>query len=219
MAKHVVVIEDRASFGPSMVREVSRRGLPCQWITHDQALSAGPDRWAEVALVLLDAFDIGAQQSDPTRSRLASLDVMVELPPGPPVVVYSTAMSRPEVNIPLRGPGRAAGFYDVFSLTDQLDSIIAGELHGQVPPPADGDYKELDPRLPVGADGAGAHRRMQTHPRSWRQIWDEHAPFDKAAQVWISRNVLPLLGSPDGGGYGMAVNVVRRVAGLPFRLA
>lgn len=219
MSRQVVVVEDRASFGPSMVREVSRRGLTCQWITHDQALGAGPDRWTDVDLILLDAFDIGAQQSDPTRSRLASLDVMVDLPPGPLVVVYSTAMQRPEVNIPLRGPGRAVAFYEVFNLPDQLDGIVAGVFEGQVPPPTAADFKELDPRLPYGADVAGAHRRMQTHPRSWRQIWDEHAPFDKAAQVWISRNILPLLGSPDGGGYGMAVNVVRRVAGLPFRLA
>ncbi len=217
--RSVVVVEDRASFGPSLVRELTRRNVACQWVTHGDALARRPAAWTGVDLVLLDAFDLGAQQSDRTRSRLASLDVLAGLPVEPTVVVYSTAMRRPEANIPLRGPGRAAAFYEVFDLPDQLDGILLGQYGGQVPSPTASDFVALDPRLPPGADVAAAHQQIQRHPRSWRQIWDDRAPFDKAAQVWINRNILPVLGSPPGGGYAMAVNVIRRVAGLPFRLA
>lgn len=65
---------------------------------------------------------------------------------------------------------------------------------------------------------AAAHQRIQEHDRAWRQIWDADAPFDKAAQVWITRNVLPLLGVSSSGGYRVAIEVIRRVAGLPYQL-
>jgi hypothetical protein len=217
--KRVAVIEDRSSFGLALRRRLDDLGLASIGMPHGQALGLKLSTWANVDLVLLDALDIGLQQSDPTQSRLVSLDLLHHIPSGgPAIVVYSTAMARPEVNIPVRGPGRAQAFYDAFSLYDRLPSICAGKFPDEVPPPTKTDWSALDPRLPVGADVAGAHQLIRTHGRSWEQIWREGAPFDKAAQVWISRNVLPLLGSPAGGGYALAVNVVRRISGLPFTL-
>jgi hypothetical protein len=217
--RRVAVIDDRSSFGLALQRRLDELGLASIDMPHGQALSLKLSTWANVDLVLLDALDIGLQQSDPTRSRLVSLDLLHHIPSnGPAIVVYSTAMARPEINIPVRGPGRAQAFYDAFSLYDHLPTIATGKYPGQVQAPTKGDWSALDPRLPVGADVAGAHQLMRTHARSWEQIWREGAPFDKAAQVWISRNVLPLLGNPAGGGYALAVNVVRRISGLPFNL-
>jgi hypothetical protein len=136
----------------------------------------------------------------------------------PRIVCYSTAMARPEVNIPLRGAGVGDGFYDVAGVVDQLDAIAVGEMPNQVPLPGPDDWAALDPGLPVGADVAAAHQRMQDHERAWRQIWDAEAPFDRTAQMWISRNILPLLGLSSTDGYRIARTVVRKVAGLPFRL-
>jgi hypothetical protein len=217
--RRVAIIEDRSSFGLALRRRLDDLGMASISMPHGESLDLDPQIWSGVDLVLLDALDIGIQQSDPSQSRLISLDLLDRIPVGgPEVVVYSTAMSRPEVNIPLRGQHRASAFYDAFALYDHLEAISRGELSGQVELPSAADWAALDPRLPEGVDVAGAHQRIRTHERSWEQIWKVAAPFDKAAQVWISRNVLPLLGSPPGGGYALAVNVVRRISGLPYSL-
>jgi hypothetical protein len=212
------VIDDRSSFGLTLRRRLTELEISSVGMAHADALKLETSTWSGIDVVLLDALDIGIQQTDPTQSRLVCLDLLGAIPMSEsPVVVYSTAMARPEVNIPVRQVGRANAFYDAFTVYDQLASIVRGRFDAQVPPPTDSDWLALDPRLPVGADIAGAHQLMRTHARSWEQIWRADAPFDKAAQVWISRNVLPLLGSPKGG-YALAVNVVRRIAGLPFSL-
>jgi hypothetical protein len=219
--KRVMVIEDRSSFGPALIAQLRRMDVDAKWLTHSEALHLESLAWRRVDLVLLDAFDIDMQQTDRTRSRLASLDLLdrsLQAACPSDVVVYSTAMRRPEVNIPLRDIGGAAAFFDVNGLAENLATIVDGRYEGQVSPPTPEDWRLLDRRLTPAADVAGAHQKMRTHDRAWRQVWDQYAPFDKAAQVWINRNVLPLLGSPEGGGYAMAVNVVRRISGLPFTL-
>jgi hypothetical protein len=219
--RRVMVIEDRSSFGPALIAQLRSMDVEAKWVTHSEALQLEAPAWRYLDLILLDAFDIDVQQSDRTRSRLASLDLLGHLAvvacPAD-VVVYSTAMRRPEVNIPLRGVGGAAAFFDLAGLTEHLATIVDGRYVGEVLPPTPEDWRCLDRRLTPAADVSGAHQKMRTHDRAWRQVWDQYAPFDKAAQVWINRNVLPLLGAPDGGGYAMAVNVVRRIAGLPFNL-
>jgi hypothetical protein len=218
--KRVAIIEDRSSFGLALRRRLDDLGMASISIPHSESLDLRKAVWSEIDFVLLDALDIGIQQSDPSLSRLVSLDVLDRIPTGgPEVVVYSTAMAQPEVNIPLRGQRRASAFYDAFALFDHLEAISRREFSGQVDEPTINDWARLDPRLPVGVDVASAHQRIRTHERSWEQVWRERAPFDKAAQMWISRNVLPILGNPEGGGYAMAVSVVRRIAGLPFTLA
>ena len=58
---------------------------------------------------------------------------------------------------------------------------------------------------------------MRSRPDTWRLIYDDRAPFSKAAQMWITRRVLPVLGVDPGVGYRVAVDVVRQVAQLPAR--
>jgi CheY-like chemotaxis protein len=222
--RRVLVVDDRSSFGLTLRRRLKELGLTSVGMAQTDALDLTASSWRGVDLVLLDALDIGLQQTDPTRSRLVCLDVLERIADaaaptgrGPVIVLYSTAMARPEVNIPVRQAKGAAAFYNAFTLYDELASIVEGRFIAQVTPPSVADWAALDPRLPVGADVAGAHQMMRTHARSWEQIWRDGAPFDKAAQVWISRNVLPLLDSP-GGGYALAVDVVRRISGLPFAL-
>ncbi len=221
MARRVIVVEDRSSFGPALVTRLRELGLECRWVTPERSKELAQSVWKAADLVLLDALDIGLQQSDGSRSRLESLDLLEQLDGidgCADVVVYSTAMQRPEVNIPVRGLGSASAFYDVSRLTAHLREIVAGNYRDQVAAPSLEDWQALDRRLTPMADVAGAHQAMRRHDRSWRQVWDDHARFDKAAQVWISRNVLPLLGNPERGGYSLAVDVVRKVSGLPFRL-
>ena len=175
-----IVIEDRGTFGPALVRQLEPLGVQARWIPHPVAADLGAATWASVPLVLLDALDLSSQQDDRRRSRLTSLDVLAAIArvprqDRPRVVVYSTHMAKPEVNIPLRGAEVADAFYDV-----------------------------------------AAHQLMRTHERTWRQVWDPDAAFDKAAQVWVRRNVLAPLHA-ESAGYNMAVEVVRRIAGLPYQ--
>jgi hypothetical protein len=225
-----IVIEDRGTFGPALVRQLEPMGVQARWIPHPVAADLGPATWASVPLVLLDALDLPSQQDDHTRSRLSSLDVLesvarVPRGEGPRTVVYSTHMAKPEVNIPLRGAGVASGFYDVGALLEHLAHIVlavqsaptgAVRLDGQVPAPDPADWASLHPDLPACADVGAAHQLMRTHERTWRQVWDPDAAFDKAAQVWVRRNVLPALGA-ESAGYNMAVEVVRKLAGLPYQ--
>ncbi len=218
-----IILEDRATFGPPLVRRLQQLGVDARWMPPAAFLEAPGPIVNGVDLLLVDAFDLASQQDDHTRSRLASLDVLdavrgTRTGGGPTVVVYSTAMARPEVNVPLRDEELVTAWYDVASLADHLDGIVRGAFDGQVPPPTADDYAALHPNLPVTARVAEAHQRIRGHPRAWRQIWDDDAPFDKAAQVWISRNVLPLLDVTTGNGYGIAKQVIRRVAGLPYRI-
>jgi hypothetical protein len=231
-----IVIEDRGTFGPALVRQLEPLGVQARWIPHPVAADLAPATWASVPLVLLDALDLSSQQDDRSRSRLTSLDVLASVarvpPPDTPlVVVYSTHMAKPEVNIPLRGARVAEGYYEVGSLIEHLPAIvtaaqrtIAGapaappgpRLPGQVPAPAPADWTALHPDLPPCADVVVAHQLMRTHPRTWRQVWDPTAAFDKAAQVWVRRNVLGALGA-ESASYNMAIEVVRKVAGLPYQ--
>jgi hypothetical protein len=225
-----IVIEDRGTFGPALVRQLEPLGVQARWVPHPVAADLGPATWASVPLVLLDALDLSSQQDDHTRSRLTSLDVLesvarVPRPALPYVVVYSTHMAKPEVNIPLRGAGVARAFYEVGALLEHLPDIVAdqaaggaagGRLDGQVAPPGPADWAALHPELPACADVVLAHQLMRTHERTWRQVWDPDAAFDKAAQVWVRRNVLASLGA-ESAGYNMAVEVVRKLAGLPYQ--
>jgi hypothetical protein len=216
-----IVIEDRGTFGPALVRQLEPLGVQARWIPHPVAADLGPATWASAPLVLLDALDLSSQQDDHTRSRLTSLDVLESVarlprPALPRVIVYSTHMAKPEVNIPLRGAGVARGFYDVGALLEHLADIVVGKLEGQVPPPVPADWAALHPDLQPCADVVAAHQLMRTHERTWRQVWDPDAAFDKAAQVWVRRNVLAALGA-ESAGYNMAVEVVRKLAGLPYQ--
>jgi hypothetical protein len=225
-----IVIEDRGTFGPALVRQLEPLGVQARWIPHPVAADLGPATWASVPLVLLDALDLSSQQDDHTRSRLTCLDVLesvsrVPAPGTPLVVVYSTHMAKAEVNIPLRGARVAAGYFDVGALIENLPAIVLAaqspgtrpaRLTGQVPEPAPADWAHLHPDLPVCADVVVAHQLMRTHARTWRQVWDPEAAFDKAAQVWVRRNVLAALGA-ESASYNMAVEVVRKLAGLPYQ--
>jgi hypothetical protein len=225
-----IVIEDRGTFGPALVRQLEPLGVQARWIPHPVAADLAPATWASVPLVLLDALDLSSQQDDRTRSRLTSLDVIesvarVPPPATPRVIVYSTHMGKPEVNIPLRGSGVAQGFYEVGTLLERLRGVVdaaqqapgtPARLEGQVPRPEPADWLALHPELPPCADVVRAHQLMRTHERTWRQVWDAEAVFDKAAQVWVRRNVLGILGAPSAG-YNMAIEVVRKVAGLPYQ--
>jgi hypothetical protein len=234
-----IVIEDRGTFGPALVRQLEPLGVQARWIPHPVAADLAPATWASVPLVLLDALDLSSQQDDRSRSRLTSLDVLESVARGPPpdtprVVVYSTHMAKPEVNIPLRGARVAAGYYEVGALIEHLSAIVTAahqpgrapagspagrprhRLPGQVPEPVPADWLALHPDLPVCADVVVAHQLMRTHPRTWRQVWDPTAAFDKAAQVWVRRNVLGALGA-ESASYNMAIEVVRKLAGLPYQ--
>lgn len=220
-----VIVEDRGSFGPALARQLERHGVGARWIPHAVALAQQAETLAGADLVLIDALDLDRQQSDPTQSRLASLDLLFQLassspPQRPRVVVYSTVMHRPELNIPLRQAGVEASFFDVKALTANVGGIALAERLDdvQVPKPTVDDWHALHPDLPVGSAVAAAHQRIREHERAWRQIWDPDAAFDKAAQVWVSRNVLPLLDLSSASGYRVAIEVIRKVAGLPYKL-
>ena len=218
-----VVVDDRMSFAPMLGRRLERCGANVRCTSHAPLLrdprpvlcGLGPDD-----VVLVDALDVGARQDDPRATRLGSLDVLELLAasadPGPRVVVYSTAMADPTVNIPLRSRvGRADAYYDVVALLDELSAVVGGSYPAQVAPPSAADFSALDPDLTPAADVGAAHQRMRVRDLIWEQVWNPAAPFDRAAQRWISRNVLPLLSLPTSAGYALAVDVVRRVSGLP----
>ena len=224
-----IVIEDRGTFGPALVRQLEPLGVQARWIPHPVAASLGPETWASAPLVLLDALDLSSQQDDPTRSRLTSLDILesvgrVPAPNTPRVIVYSTHMGKPEVNIPLRGARVAEAFYDVKDLLDHLPAVVLAaqdntsmaELPGQVPTPVPADWAALHPDLPACADVVAAHQLMRGHDRTWRQVWDADATFDKAVQVWVHRRVMTVMGA-ENFGYSMAIEVVRKIAGLPYQ--
>ena len=87
------------------------------------------DALAASDLVFLDALDLARQQADPTQSRLASLDVLFRLAEAaqtaaPVVVVYSTAMERPAINIPLRQTPVSCSYFTVDQLTERLGAIV-----------------------------------------------------------------------------------------------
>lgn len=218
-----LVIEDRASFAPAVTKRLEAQGVPSRWLPHGRALALDGPTWASVELVLVDALDLGGQQDDPTRSRLASLDLLdvaSDLPPAdrPLLVVYSTAMHRSEIRLPLASHPLRPPLYDVTGLLESIPELVAGDTSRALSRPTDEDWSDLDPSLDHRTRLAEAHQRMRSHERAWRQVWDPDAPFDKAAQVWITRNVLPLLGLSSSRGYGIARSVMQRVAGLPYRL-
>jgi hypothetical protein len=216
-----IVIEDRGTFGPALVRQLEPMGVQARWVPHPTAVALDPSTWAAVPLVLLDALDLSSQQDDRTRTRLTSLDVLeslARLPRSgmPRVIVYSTHMAKPEINIPLRRAGVASAFYEVGTLLEHLPDVVTGSCPDQVPAPGPDDWAQLHPDLSPRADVAAAHQLMRTHDRTWRQVWDGDAAFDKAAQVWVRRNVLAPLGA-EASGYSLAIEVVRKLAGLPYR--
>jgi len=225
MTTRAVIVEDRGSFGPALARSLEQHGVAARWIPHTVALEQEAETLAAADLLFVDALDLDRQQSDATQSRLASLDLLMRLgatpePRRPRVTVYSTVMERPELNIPLRQAGVAARYFTVEALTANVAEIALGATLAdkQVRAPTAVDWHTLHPDLPVGADVAAAHQRIRDHDRAWQQIWDPAAPFDKAAQVWVSRNVLPLLQLPSTSGYRVAIEVIRKVAGLPYAL-
>src|SRR3954470_3678012 len=79
-----IVIEDRGTFGPALVRQLEPLGVQARWIPHPVAADLAPATWASVPLVLLDALDLSSQQDDRSRSRLTSLDVLESVARVPP---------------------------------------------------------------------------------------------------------------------------------------
>jgi CheY-like chemotaxis protein len=218
-----LVIDDRASFAPVVAKRLEGLGVRARWVTHGRALALDDAAWRGLDLIVLDALDLGSQQDDPTRSRLASLDILdrvadVRSPDRPEVLVYSTAMTQPEIRIPLATHRLDPPLFDVSTLVDQFNDIVAGETGARLDPPTRSDWTSLEPSLDVESRLADAHQHMRDHDRAWRQIWDADAPFDEAAQVWIARNILPMLGLDSSRGYGIACAVIRRMAGLPYRI-
>jgi hypothetical protein len=218
-----VIVEDRGTFGPTLKSELTDRGVEVRWLPHPSAEAVPAEQWAAVDLVVLDAVDRSSQQEDRTRSRLASLDILETLAAapagtGPRVVVYSTHMTAPEVNIPLRQAGRADAFYELSALWQHVEEILEGTYRHQAGPPVEGDWRRLHAKLAPHTDVAGVHQRMRRNERAWDQVWMPEAPFDRAAQTWIQRNVVGLLG-PGVRSYRTAVDVTRKVAGLPCRVA
>lgn len=218
-----LIVEDRASFAPLVCRSLRDLGIDCRSISHPRAVSILGDTWEQLDLVLLDALDLSSQQDDPRASRLTSLDVLDRLANSggdrPVVVSYSTSMDRPEIHLPMWTHAAVDACFDAVSLLDHLGSIVEGRLdRGAQPAPTPATWHALEPDLPTCAQLAPAHQLIRRHERAWRQIWDSQAPFDKAAQVWITRNVLPLLGLSSSHGYGVARSTIRRIAGLPYRL-
>jgi hypothetical protein len=219
IAVRPLVVEDRAGFGSSLRSQLIRLGVEADWLTHPAALARPAGQWAKRPLVLLDALDLSSQQDDDSCSRLASLDVLEQvrkLPADrrPVVVVYSTDMARPEVNIPLRSWGVASAFFELRVLVTHLRDVLVGGDHShQVAAPVEGDWHDLHPQLAVGADVASIHQLMRSNERVWRQVWMYDAPFDRAAMMWIRRNVLRRVGP--AAGYRSAIDVARKVAGLP----
>jgi hypothetical protein len=216
-----VVVEDRGTFGPTLKGQLADRGVEVRWLPHPSAETVTAPQWANVDLVMLDAVDLSSQQDDARRSRLASLDILeriTEVPDAvrPRVVVYSTHMTAPEVNIPLRQVPGADAFYELGDLWNHLDEVLAGDHAHQAPPPTKGDWARLHAKLTPDVDVAAVHQLMRRNERAWEQVWQAKAPFDRAAQVWIQRNVVVRLG-PGVRSYRTAVDVTRKVAGLPRR--
>ena len=204
------------------MRALQPLGVQPRWLPHLLAYGEPDTTWATPGLILLDACDLDAQQGDPTCSRLAALDIIDLLSAVPPaqrprVVCYSAGMEAPELNIPLRQNEIAEAFYEADRIIPNLGSIIHRTYDGQVRAPEATDFALLDPNLPAHADLAAAHQKIRQHERAWRVIWDDDMPFDKAAQVWITRNILPLLGLSSSDGYAVAKKVIRQMAGLPVR--
>lgn len=213
-----LIVEDRAGFAPQLRRVLVGGGVQSQWLAHRDAVDLEPGRFAEFDVILLDALDLDSQQDDTQCSRLKSLDVMEQiarLPESdrPEVIVYSTAMNRPEVNIPVRQARVATAFYPSITMLERAVEIVAGERDGQTDEPVAADWQEIDPRLTPESDLFLAHQLMRTHGPSWRQVWDADAPFDRAAQRWITRNVLGVLALDSG--YMVAINAIRKISGLP----
>jgi CheY-like chemotaxis protein len=213
-----LVVEDRPSFAPNLRKALEACGVRSAWLTHARAANEPASSYAKLDVVFLDAYDTDGQQADRTRSRLASLDVLQvirSLPPDqrPTVVAYSTHMNRPEVNIPLREWGLVAACFEPGDLITRTCKIIAGDYEGSVPEPRTGDWARIHPRLPDGALVADAHQKARQHPRTWELIWNPDAGFDRAAQRWVTRRLLPLLRLERG--YLVAVQTVQKVACLP----
>lgn len=213
-----LVVEDRANFAPNLRKALEGCGVTSAWLPHARAELEAPETLAALDLILLDAYDIDSQQADLTRSRLGALTILDRLrtlpeEERPPVIVYSTHMRRPEINIPVREWGLVAGCFEAIDLVARIDRVVVGDLTGQVDAPTPDDWAELHPRLPVGALVAEAHQLAQTHPPTWEAIWNPDAPFGRAANRWITRNLLPLLSIDKG--YMVAVHVIRKIACLP----
>jgi len=218
-----LVIDDRASFAPVVTKRLEGLGIRSRGVTHGRASGLDDAAWRGLDLVVLDALDLGAQQDDPTRSRLASLDILdrvADLPAAdrPTVLVYSTAMTQPEIRVPVATHQLGPPLFPVSTLLDRFDDIVSGDTRSRLDPPTRADWDCLEPALDTESRLAEAHQRMRNHDRAWRQIWDADAPFDKAAQVWITRNILPMLGLDSSRGYGIARSVIRRIAGLPYQI-
>ncbi len=108
--RRIVIVEDRVAYLRTIMHKAPSHdttGTPVQLQTldHQDAARRQPEAWVGIDLVLLDAYDLAAQQVDPSASRFAALaviDALETIPTPPRVVAYSTTMRRPEVNIPLR---------------------------------------------------------------------------------------------------------------------
>ena len=178
-----------------------------------QALLSGMD------LLLVDAFDRDQTQDQPTRSALRCLDVLEvvgDLPVEhrPVVVAYSTAMRSPALRATMHSTGVVAATYTPPDLLEHLAEVLAGRYPGAVDPPSLEDWRSVHPAVRPGADLARLHRCMEANERAWRIVVDPGAPFDQAAQKWITRHILPWLTDAEHPSYRVAVDITRKIAGF-----
>lgn len=196
----------------------------------DAVTEPGPERDRVLAvlesadLVLLDAYDGDRAQDEPSASRLRAFEVLdlldaVASADRPRTIVYSTSMNLPELRVALAGDRRVDAAYTSSGLADHLADVIHGGNVGSIPPPQPDDWRAIDRALKPGADLAKLHQMMRDNPRAWRLVWDLDAPFDQAAQKWISRQIQPWLIDGEGGTYRVAVDVTRRISGFASEAA
>lgn len=225
----VVLVEDRPSMLETMAGKLERLGGTHRtWApphTLDPARLHPPARARAIELlrradlVFVDAYDRDLAQDDPTASRLVGLAVVdlvgaLDVEHRPIVVAYSTAMAQPALHITMRCRPIVTAAFTAAGLLDALPDVLTGNFTGALPPPLPQDWKSVHPDLRPGADLAELHQRMAGNERAWRLVWDRDAPFDQAAQKWITRQILPWLSDGDRPSYRVAVDVTRSIAGF-----
>lgn len=223
MARYML-IEDRLSYVKAVQTTLHRAqvsigqgDLTVQSHRHALAAPSTDAQFSSAELVMLDACDYDSQQEDPTASRFSALDLcerIAGLTDPPRVVVYSTSMSRPEVNIPVREYSFVRACLDHNELLSYLPQLVRGEsVVGRIPPPGASDYRDLGvgPRAQVAA----AYHLIRTRPDAWELVWrPTMTKAPDATREWINDRIRPLLdiSTPN---YKPAIEVIKRVAGLP----
>lgn len=219
--RSVWVLDDAIAVVYDFVRHAAGSGTRVVPLSPREVDADLPGRLAdgEVDLLLVDAWDVVRQQHDRSQSRLATsldaLELVRQMPPSqrPTVVGYSAMMDRAEVAVPILQAGADAVFV-LERLTWSMPQVLGGDFSGRRELTA-GDWDSLG--LTDRAEVVEAHQLCRRHPRSWEQIWDGEATFDRAAQMFMRRNLLPLLPTPSGEAatYRHVRRVLRTLSCLP----